>query len=52
MDSQEQFFKEQIKVIHQAIDTKEDDFEKLLEEKWEKVKQSNANLSATDDTNR
>ncbi|KAJ9158635.1 hypothetical protein P3X46_024200 [Hevea brasiliensis] len=44
MDSQEQFFKDQIKIIHLAIDAKEDNFEKLQQEKWEKVEQSNANL--------
>ncbi|KAF2319737.1 hypothetical protein GH714_018439 [Hevea brasiliensis] len=38
------FFKDQIKIIHLAIDAKEDNFEKLQQEKWEKVEQSNANL--------
>ncbi|KAG8646179.1 hypothetical protein MANES_10G131600v8 [Manihot esculenta] len=52
MDSQEQFFKDQIKIIHEAIYAKEDNFEKLQQEKWEKVEQSNANLCTIKDTSR
>lgn len=52
MDFQEQFFKEQIKVIHDARDAKEDDFEKFQQEKREKVKQSSGNPSAIEDPRR
>ncbi|KAF2293749.1 hypothetical protein GH714_004468 [Hevea brasiliensis] len=52
MNFQEQFFNDQIKIIHQAIDAQEDNFEKLQQEKWEKFEQSNANLSTINDTNR
>ncbi|KAF2293758.1 hypothetical protein GH714_004513 [Hevea brasiliensis] len=34
------------------MDAKEDNFEKLQQEKWEKFEQSNANLSTINDTNR
>lgn len=49
MDYQEQFFKEQIKVIHEARDAKEDDFEKFQQDKREKVKQLSGNPSAIED---
>ncbi|XP_052192935.1 protein SUPPRESSOR OF GENE SILENCING 3 [Diospyros lotus] len=52
MDFQEQFFKDQLKIIHEARDAKEDDFEKIQQEEREKVKQSNANLSSTEDRRR
>uniref|UniRef100_A0A5B6YQ63 Uncharacterized protein n=1 Tax=Davidia involucrata TaxID=16924 RepID=A0A5B6YQ63_DAVIN len=42
MDFQEQFFKDQLKIIHEARDAKEDIFEKIQQEEREKVKQSNA----------
>ena len=40
MDAQEKFFQDQIQIIQQAIAAKEDNFEKLQQEKREKVKQS------------
>ncbi|KAL5755389.1 hypothetical protein ACOSP7_023609 [Xanthoceras sorbifolium] len=43
MDYQEQFFKEQIKFIHEARNEKEEDFEKLQQQERNKVKQSIAN---------
>ena len=49
MDYQEQFFQDQIKVIHKARDAKEDDFEKFQQEKREKVKQLSGNPSAIED---
>ncbi|KDP38895.1 hypothetical protein JCGZ_05052 [Jatropha curcas] len=52
LDSQEQFFLDQIKSIRQAINVKEDNFEKLQQAKREKVEQSNANLSTIRDTQR
>ncbi|CAK7357013.1 unnamed protein product [Dovyalis caffra] len=52
MDSQENFFKDQIKVIHQAIDAKEDNFEKLQQAKLEKAKQLNANPSTAENLDR
>ncbi|XP_028753272.1 protein SUPPRESSOR OF GENE SILENCING 3-like, partial [Neltuma alba] len=39
MDAQEQFFLEQIQIIQQTIDAKEDNFEKFQQDKREKVKQ-------------
>lgn len=41
MDFQDNFFKEQIKVIHEARDAKEEDFEKLQQEEREKINQFN-----------
>jgi len=52
MDFQEQFFKDQLQVIHKARDAKEDDFEKIQQEEREKVKQSNAHVSAGGDRSR
>ena len=50
MDYQEQFFKEQIKVIYEARDAKEDDFEKIQQEQREKItQQSHANPSSAED---
>ncbi|XVE83477.1 hypothetical protein DITRI_Ditri16bG0091200 [Diplodiscus trichospermus] len=49
MDFQEQFFKEQIKYIHEARDEKEENFEKLQQRQREKVKQSNPNPSNTEE---
>lgn len=48
MDFQEQFFKDQLKVIHEAREETEDNFEKIQQEEREKVKQSNANISTRD----
>ncbi|KOM40702.1 hypothetical protein LR48_Vigan04g090000 [Vigna angularis] len=40
MYMQEQFFKDQIKIIHDSRDEREEDFEKMQQEEREKVKQS------------
>ena len=40
MDFQEKFFKDQIQIIHDARDAKEDSFEKIQQEEREKVKSS------------
>ncbi|CAJ1974736.1 unnamed protein product [Sphenostylis stenocarpa] len=40
MYMQEQFFKDQIKIIHDSRDAKEEDFERIQQEEREKVKQS------------
>ncbi|XWS55214.1 hypothetical protein CRYUN_Cryun10bG0155500 [Craigia yunnanensis] len=45
----EQYFKEKINTIYQAIDSKEDNFEKLQRAAMERVKQSNANLINNED---
>lgn len=42
MDYQEQFFKEQMKIVHDEINVKEEEFEREQQEKRERVKQSNA----------
>lgn len=42
MQLQEQFFKEQIKLLHETRDEKEETFERLQQEEREKVKQTNA----------
>ncbi|XP_011007984.1 PREDICTED: protein SUPPRESSOR OF GENE SILENCING 3-like isoform X3 [Populus euphratica] len=52
MDSQEKFFKDQIKAIHQAIDAKEENFEKLQLAKLEKVKELNADPSKEENVDR
>ncbi|XVF58918.1 hypothetical protein PTKIN_Ptkin07bG0104600 [Pterospermum kingtungense] len=52
MDYQEQFFKEQIKYIHEARDEKEENFEMLQQQQREKVKQSNPNPSNTEEYRR
>ncbi|KAJ0089568.1 hypothetical protein Patl1_14925 [Pistacia atlantica] len=49
MDFQEQFFKDQIKIIHGARDLKEEDFEMVQQQEREKVKQSIENPSNTED---
>ncbi|KAJ0030204.1 hypothetical protein Pint_14645 [Pistacia integerrima] len=49
MDFQEQFFKDQIKIIHGARDLKEEDFEMVQQQEREKVKQSIENPSHTED---
>ncbi|KAL6960952.1 Protein SUPPRESSOR [Sarracenia purpurea var. burkii] len=51
MDAQEQFFKERLQFIEEARDEKDNNFEKIQQEEREKVKQSNADLSATEDRN-
>lgn len=40
MNMQEQFFKDQIRVIHESRNAKEEDFERIQQEEREKVKQS------------
>lgn len=52
MDYQEQFYKDQLKIIHEARDAKEDDFEKFQQEKREKVKRSGGNTGAIEDPRR
>ena len=37
---QEQFFKDQIKIIHDSRDAKDEDFKRMQQEEHEKVKQS------------
>ncbi|XP_030471641.1 protein SUPPRESSOR OF GENE SILENCING 3-like [Syzygium oleosum] len=52
MDYQEQFFKEQMKVIHDELNAKEEDFERKQQEKRERVKQSKAYPSSEKDKKR
>ncbi|OMO61141.1 hypothetical protein COLO4_33528 [Corchorus olitorius] len=52
MDTQEEFFKEQIQKLHDARDEKEEKFEKLQQEEREKVKQSSPNPSNTEEYRR
>lgn len=49
MEYQEHFFKDQIKIIHDARTAEEDKFEKIQQEQREMVKQSNANTSSVED---
>lgn len=49
MEFQEQFFKDQIKIIHDARTAREDNFEKTQQEQREMVKQSNANTASVED---
>lgn len=49
MDFQEKFFKEQIRLIQEARDAKEEDFERLQQGEREKVKQSVNIASNTED---
>lgn len=50
MDFQEQFYKEQIRMIQEARDAKEEDFERLQQDEREKAKQSIENASNIEDT--
>lgn len=52
MDFQEQFFKDQIKIIHEARCAEEDSFELLQQKEREKVEQSNSNTTSTEDYKR
>ncbi|KAI4336429.1 hypothetical protein L6164_014958 [Bauhinia variegata] len=52
MYMQEQFFKDQIKIIHESRDAKEEDFEKLQQEEREKVKQSRTSTSNAEERRR
>jgi hypothetical protein len=52
MYMQEEFFKEQIKIIHETRDEKEENFERLQQEEREKIKLSNANPSDADESRR
>jgi hypothetical protein len=49
MDAQEEFFKVQIKAIQEALDAKEDSFEKLQQEERQKVKQLSTKSSKIED---
>lgn len=49
MDHQEQFFKEQLTMIYDARNVKEDDFEKIQQEQREKVVQSQTNPPSVED---
>ncbi|PHT47975.1 hypothetical protein CQW23_12183 [Capsicum baccatum] len=49
MEYQEQFFKDQIEIIHNARNAEEDKFEKIQQEQREMIKQSNANTSSVED---
>lgn len=47
MNMQEQFFKDQIRIIHNSRNEKEEDFERMQQEEREKVKQlSTSHLNA------
>jgi hypothetical protein len=50
MYMQENFFKEQIKIIHETRDEKEESFERLQQEQREKIKLLNANPSSADES--
>ncbi|PPR95380.1 hypothetical protein GOBAR_AA25284 [Gossypium barbadense] len=52
MDFQEQFFKEQIKFIHEARDEKEEKFEKLQQQQREKFVKQSTNTSNTEEYRR
>ncbi|KAM7270558.1 hypothetical protein ACFE04_029772 [Oxalis oulophora] len=52
MDYQENFFKDQIQIIHEATDAKEEEFERLQQHVREKMQQSNANPSNTKEIGR
>ncbi|KAF7112747.1 hypothetical protein RHSIM_RhsimUnG0197500 [Rhododendron simsii] len=52
MDFQEQFFKDQLEIIHKTRDAKEDEFEKIQQEEREKMKQSNTHVSVKGDRDR
>ncbi|KAJ6744535.1 PROTEIN SUPPRESSOR OF GENE SILENCING 3 [Salix purpurea] len=49
LDFQEQFFKEQLQTIREQREAKEEDFEKLQQDKRQQVKELNANPSNTED---
>ncbi|XWS40315.1 hypothetical protein CRYUN_Cryun18bG0130100 [Craigia yunnanensis] len=49
LGAKEQYFKGKINIIYQAIDSKEDNFEKLQRAARERVRQSNANLTNNED---
>ncbi|PIA47074.1 hypothetical protein AQUCO_01400045v1 [Aquilegia coerulea] len=49
MDYQEQFFKEQMDIIHKTLEEKEKDFEEQLQKERNKVKQSNADPRTQED---
>lgn len=53
LDFQEQFFKDQLKLIHEARDAKEEDFENLQQkERGEKAKQLSSNPSNSEEYRR
>lgn len=45
MDQQQQFYEDQLKIIRESRDEKEENFERMQQEEREKVKQLNANSS-------
>ncbi|KAB5561145.1 hypothetical protein DKX38_006102 [Salix brachista] len=49
LDFQEQFFKEQLETVHEQRGVKEEDFEKLQQDKRQLVKELNANPCNTED---
>ncbi|KAJ6422904.1 hypothetical protein OIU84_027811 [Salix udensis] len=49
LDFQEQFFKEQLQTIREQREAKEEDFEKLQQDKRQQVKELNANPSNTEE---
>ncbi|XVF68109.1 hypothetical protein PTKIN_Ptkin10aG0176700 [Pterospermum kingtungense] len=49
LGAKEQYFKEKINIIYQAIESKEDNFEKLKKAARERVKQSTPNLTNNED---
>ncbi|KAJ6697561.1 hypothetical protein OIU85_003889 [Salix viminalis] len=49
LDFQEQFFKEQLQTIREQREAKEEDFEKLQQDKRQQVKELNANPSNNED---
>ncbi|KAJ8769152.1 hypothetical protein K2173_000927 [Erythroxylum novogranatense] len=49
LDFQEQFFKEQIRIIRVEMEAKEEEFEKVQQDEREKVKQLNADPANTED---
>lgn len=49
MYAQEQFFKDQIKIIHESREAKEEDFERMQQQERDKVKQFYGNPSNADE---
>lgn len=52
MDAQDEFFKDQMKIIHEARGENEENFERIQQEEREKVKQSCENPSLVEDPRR
>lgn len=49
MDSQEQFYKEQIQQLYDARNEKEENFEKIQQHEREKVTQSEADVASAEE---